>query len=363
MTRHDVIRFRMLRNGIEYGELYAGNSSPTLRCDSSGELKMSMQGSFLPTVRDRDGKEVEADWLNDEIEPVLVMDGTEEPLGVLMPAKVTPKRQKDVEVLEIQAYDRCWRVRDMKVEGSIYLAAGTAYLTAVEGLLGAAGIANISITPSDATLTEDRQDWETGTSYLEIINQLLGEINYKPLWFNQSGIAMLEPVRTPTAQNIQHIFTNQKRDPRNRKETEAIQIHPTISRETDLYEAPNVFVCICSNADKEEPMRASAVNDNPQSPLSTVKRGRRIVKVVNVNNIASQEALEAYANRLLYESMTTGEIINIVTPLLPGFGVEDVSAISTKDVMGICVEKSWTMNLTIGGKMTHELEKVVINLG
>ena len=363
MTRRDLIRFKMLRNGIEYGELYAGDSSPTLRCDSNGELKMSLQGSFLPTVRDRDGKEVETDWLNDEIKPVLVTDGTEEPLGVLMPAKVTPRKQKNVETLDIQAYDRCWRVRDMKVEGSIYLTAGTAYLTVVEEMLAASGIANILMTPSDATLTEDREDWETGTSYLKIINQLLGEINYKPLWFNASGFAIIEPISTPTAQNIQHIFTNQKRDPRNPKETETISVIPTITRETDLYEAPNVFICVCSNADKEGDMVAKTENTNPQSPLSIMRRGRRIATVVRVDNIASQEELEAYATKLLNDSMLSGETIRVETILLPGFGVADVTALRYDDTMGICIEKAWDMQLEIGGKMTHTLEKVVANIG
>lgn len=363
MTRRDLIRFKMLRNGIEYGELYAGDSDPMLRCDSNGELKMSLQGNFLQTVRNRDGKEVEADWLNDEIMPVLVADGTESPLGVMMPVKVTPRKQKNVETLEIQAYDRCWRLRDTKVEGSLYLTAGTAYLTAVEEMLSASGITNMLITPSNATLTEDRQDWETGTSYLQVINQLLGEINYKQLWFNESGFAIIEPISTPTAQNIQHILTNQERDPWNPKEAEAISVVPTITRETDLYEAPNVFICVCSNADKEGGMVATAENTNPQSPLSIMRRGRRIATVVRVDNIASQEELEAYVTKLRNDSMLSGETIRVETLLLPGFGVADVTALRYDDTMGICIEKAWDMQLGIGGRMTHTLEKVVVNLG
>lgn len=363
MTRRDLIRFKMLRNGIEYGELYAGDSDPMLRCDSNGELKMSLQGNFLQIVRNRDGKEVEADWLNDEIMPVLVTDGTESPLGVMMPVKVTPRKQKNVETLDIQAYDRCWRLRDTKVEGSLYLTAGTAYLQAVEEMLSASGIANVLITPSNATLTEDRQDWETGTSYLQVINQLLGEINYKPLWFNESGFAIVEPISTPTAQNIQHIFTNQERDQWNPKEAEAISVIPTITRETDLYEAPNVFICVCSNADKEGGMVATAENTNPQSPLSIMRRGRRIATVVRVDNIASQEELEAYATKLRNDSMLSGETIRVETLLLPGFGVADVTALRYDDTMGICIEKAWDMQLGIGGRMTHTLEKVVVNLG
>lgn len=365
MIRNEEIRFRVMHNDIEYAELYA-KGGPTLRMQSSGEIKTSLQGTFFPVARDLRGNDVVIDWLSDEIKPVLIRDGEEKPLGVLMPASVTPKENKGEEILEVQAFDRCWRVRDNKAEGALYLSAGTAYLDAVEQLLTASGIATIIKTPSAAVLSEDRQDWETGTSYLKIVNDLLKEINYKQLWFNQYGFAILEPASTPTAENIQHIFTNQKPDPQNPKEVAAIRLLPQISRKTDIYQAPNVFLCICSNADKSNGMKATAENNNPQSPLSTMRRGRRIVKEVKVDNIESQAALQAYADRLLYESMTTGEVINVDTALQSGFGVDDVTAIhydSRESTLGICVEKAWTMNLAPGGTMSHELERVVVNIG
>lgn len=363
MIRSESIRFKLLRDNVEYGELFAEGSGPTMRMDSSGEIKTSLQGSFLPKALDSRGREVEPDWLRDEVKPVLIIDGTPAPLGVLMPEKVTPRESKGKQVLEIQMLDRCWRVRDMKVEGSIYLPAGTYYMEAIEQLLTASGIATIIKTPNTATLAEDREDWKTGDSYLGIVNTLLREINYKELWFNASGAAILEPVSVPTAANIQHIFTNRKTDQRNRKEVEAIRVYPAITRETDIYETPNVIICVCSNADKAATMKATAENTNPMSPLSIMRRGRRIVQVVQVDNIASQAELQEYANRLLYDSMRTGETIQVETMLQQGFGADDVTALRYDDVMGICVEKAWTMQLTPGGKMQHTLEKVVINLG
>lgn len=364
MIRNETIRYKLLRNGAEYGELFTGDSSPTLRMDSSGEIKMSLQGDFLPIAIDKNGNEVEVNWLADEIEPFLTVDGVEEPLGVLLPAKVTPSKNKNAETLNVQCFDRCWLVRDTKVEGSIYLTSGTNYLTAIEGLLTSSGISAIIKTPSTATLTEDREDWQTGDSYLTIVNQLLSEINYKQLWFNNNGVAILEPASVPTAANIDYTFTSEKPDPLNAKEVEAIRVYPTISRETDIYQSPNVFIAVCSNADKNSAMMATAENTNPLSPLSINRRGRRIVQVVNVDNIASQTELEAYASKLLNDSMLTGETIRVETALQHGFGVQDVVALRYEDdVLGICVEKAWEMQLTVGGHMTHTLDKVVIALG
>ena len=186
-----------------------------------------------------------------------------------------------------------------------------------------------------------------------IINQFLAEINYNPLWFNASGAAVLEPVSVPTAANIDHIFDS--------GDIRSLML-PGITRETDLYSAPNVFLCICSNADKSGAMTATAENTNPQSPLSIPRRGRRITEVTYVDNIASQADLQAYADRIRNESMISGETIQIQTALLPGFGVADVAGIRTKDLSAICIEREWEMNLTTGGTMRHTLERVVINI-
>lgn len=362
MMRTESIRYDVLRNGAEYAEIFPVGA-PTLRMDSNGEIKMSLQGTFMEEAIDTRGNPAEIDWFIDEIRPMLIIDGVKKPLGVFPISKVTPKESRGKRTLDIQAFDRSWIVRDTKVEGAIYLTAGTNYVSIVEGLLTSSGIGMIMKTPSTATLTEDREDWETGTSYLSIINELLAEINYKQLWFDASGNAIIEPASVPKADNIQHIFTNKKPDPKNPKEVGVINVYPSISRTTDIYESPNVFICVCSNADKDAPMVATAENTNPQSPLSIMRRGRRIVRVERINNIASQEELEAYANRLLFESMTTGEIVTIETNLLHNFGVNDVTALNYGDLAGICIEKSWSMSLTPGGRMTHTLEKVVVNLG
>lgn len=363
MIRSEKIRFRILRNGATYAELFSESSAPTLRMSRSGEIKMSLQGRFRPVVIDTKGKETEPDWMTDEIQPVLEINGEAAPLGILMPAKVTPQETRGIKTIDVQAFDRCWRVRDTKVEGSINLTAGTPYLDAIEGLLTSAGVVTIMKTPSTATLAEDREDWQTGESYLTIINDLLSEINYKQLWFNENGYAMLEPAGEPDAEHIQHVLTDRKTDVRNSREAKLIRVYPGFSRETDIYQAPNVFVCVCSNADKSGDMIAKAVNDNPQSPLSVQRRGRRVVKSVYVNNIASQADLQAYADRMLSDSMMTGETMKVETMLLPGFGVDDVTALQYGTEMSICRETDWTMQLTPGGKMTHVLEKVVLNLG
>ena len=363
MVRHEEVRFKMLRNGAEYAEIYPYGSAPTLRCDSEGAVKMSLKGTFLAKALDVNKNEVAVNWMTDEIQVILTIDGIQHSLGILIPTTVTPAKDGTTESLSIQAYDRCWVVKDTCSASPVYLNAGDSYVNTVESLLVSSGIGLISKSESDAVLPEARQDWDAGESYLKICNDLLSEINYKSVWFNSDGIAVLEPVNTPIAENIQHTMTNRKINPRIDADIGIISVTPTFSSTTDIYSMPNVFLCVCSNADKSAGMRAISENTNPQSPLSINRRGRRITKVVSLNNIASQDELQAYADRLRNESMFSGEVIQVKTLLQPGFGVEDVTALEYDDLFSICLEKAWEMQLAPGGLMTHKLKRVVLNIG
>lgn len=314
---------------------------------------MSFSGAFLPEARDAFGNVISVDYLSDEIEPILIIDGVEHKLGVFLPATVTPSESAGAAQVQIEAFDRCWRVRDVYSENLTYFAEGTPYLTAIESLLTQAGITTVLATPTAATLAEAREDWNIGTSFLTIVNDLLTEINYNPLWFNQDGVAILEPASVPTAANIEHTLDADN--------VESLII-PEISRQTDIYQAPNVFVAYCANPDKSGIWTATAENTNPQSPLSVQRRGRRIMKVERLDNIASEALLQDYVDQKRNDSMISGETINIQTALLPGYGVADVVALHYGEISAVCIDRAWSMNLSVGGTMSHTLERVVYNL-
>lgn len=59
---------------------------------------------------------------------------------------------------------------------------------------------------------------------------------------------------------------------------------PECESETDIFNKPNVFAVVVSNADKTAPMIAKAENNNPLSVLSTVTRGMRVTAVYKVDN-------------------------------------------------------------------------------
>ncbi len=347
MVRTVEFKYRVTRNGANYCELHPANGSyPQIQMKGDDSIHTVFSGVFL-------NPEKPVDWLTDEIRPDIIINGRNSGLGVFLPFDF--QEIDDVEkTVSITANDRSWIPKDYHAERLIFFQAGTNYVEAVVSLLAEAGITMVNETPTDEVLQEDREDWDVGTPYLEIINELLSEINYAPLWFDADGVAVVEPVTVPSAVNIEHELDETKID--------SLML-PGIRNATNICTAPNVFICICSNPDKNGPMRAVAENTNPQSPLSIPRRGRKITKVIRLNNIASQEALQTYANRQVTDSMLAGEIITVQTCLLPGFGVNDITSIRYGDLMAVCREIAWTMELTVGGKMIHTLERAVMNLG
>lgn len=353
MSRNVTIGFDLLRNGGYYARLRALDEQPGhIRGQEDAKIKTALTGRFAPYAEDADGNPKEINWLTDEIQPVMILDGVASPLGIYIPT--TPDNYSGtVDYIDIQAYDRCQRMLDCKTESLLFWPSGTLYLDAVEQLLAAAGILTVFKTPSALSMPESREDWPIGTSYLDIANELLGEINYKSLRFDLNGNAVLMPAAEPDASQIRHTLSD--KDPETR-------VIPGLRRGVDVFSAPNVFIGICANPDKSGNMRAEAVNDNPQSPLSVQRRGRRIPQVTELNNIASQAELQAFVERQRNDSLIGAEQIQVSTGLQPDWQVGDVVSLQYGDLFGLCVSKGFDMELKVGGHMTHQLERVVYNI-
>lgn len=333
--RVDVIRHGAVLTTLRAVEV------PRIDCSAFAEIKMSMSGTFI--------HDAAVDYLNDELRPVLLIDGVEFPLGVFPISGKTDLFDGAIHHVVIDCYDRGYILKTTRTEEILHIDAGTGYLAAVEQLLVAAGIPLYIATASAETLATDREDWEIGTDYLTIINQLLSEINYRGVWFDSSGYAVLEPEMEPDAGAIDHRYGG-----------EARLLRPGVTSEIDLFAQPNVFIVVCDNPDLEAPLTATAENNNPLSSLSILKRGRRIPQVYKVDNIASQTALDEYAKRLAYQSMLQNETVEIETGIDAAHGIGDVVAVNHPQIEGIYEETAWSMILSAGQAMRHTLRRMII---
>lgn len=82
-------------------------------------------------------------------------------------------------------------------------------------------------------------------------------------------------------------------------------LQPSLSTDHDIYGIPNVVEVVYSNSKYQ--LSARAVNDDPNSAVSTVNRGREITQRIenpSISGVPTKEMLEEYAKQYLKEAST-----------------------------------------------------------
>lgn len=294
------------------------------------------------------------DYLNDRSRPwvrLKMPDGgwVEWPQGVFLLS--TPRRQATGTgsvVREIEAYDQLQVLADDKIETRYTVTAGTNYIEAVRELLASAGITNVNLTPSAATLPADR-DWAPGTAKKAIINDLLTAINYRSLWFDELGTAVAEPYISPAERASEYVLATDN----------ASIIQPGATDGLDLFSVPNRWVLYVSEPDRE-PLTAVYTNENPNSPTSTVSRGRIITDFREVD-AADQATLDARAERLAFESSQAYNHVDLPTGLIPFLSDSDVVTLkhTTLGIEAKYLMTGWEMDLKAGASCLIRLRRVI----
>lgn len=342
MNKTPTFRFDIVENGVCIGQAFALNK-PSVKCDSDAEVKMSLSGEFVLNIQD-------PNWLKARIKPYLIIGGKESSLGEYLISQADDcTDKKGVKFWQIKGMDLGRIPQRSRTEKRVLFQAGQRYTDIVQSILIELGISRIIAIQSDATLKNDRADWEIGTSWIKIINSLLAEINYQSLWFDTEGNARIQPHRQVDGTVIDHRYES----------GELSQIKPQVDISSDIYKAYNVFTAMVSSPEYEEPMIAVSVNDIPTSRISTVNIGRVQAPIEKLDDIANQEELQKYVDNLRFQSMCSTETISFRTALNQ-HQVRDIVSIHHPQASGIYQETQWKMTLSFDGEMTHTAQRVVI---
>lgn len=342
MNKTPTFRFDIVENGVCIGQAFALNK-PSVKCDSDAEVKLSLSGEFVLNIQD-------PNWLKARIKPYLIIGGKESSLGEYLISQADDcTDKKGVKFWQIKGMDLGRIPQRSRTEKRVLFQAGQRYTDIVQSILLELGISRIIAIQSDATLKNDRTDWEIGTSWIKIINSLLAEINYQSLWFDTEGNARIQPHRQVDGTVIDHRYES----------GELSQIKPQVDISSDIYKAYNVFTAMVSSPEYEEPMIAVSVNDIPTSRISTVNIGRVQAPIEKLDDIANQEELQKYVDNLRFQSMCSTETISFRTALNQ-HQVRDIVSIHHPQASGIYQETQWKMTLSFDGEMTHTAQRVVI---
>lgn len=346
MIKDEIIfsaRYNILRNGGTYKQIYPAGT-PEIWCMTSSELKLSMRGSFYD---DNNFKDV--DFLTDRLQIEATINGVVYPCGQYIITSEAYRKTDNIKTVELEGYCVLYLAQRKKLEERLYIPAGTLYTTQINALLIGAGIINFVTTPSAFTFAVDREDWEIGTPYLTIINDLLREINYNSAWVDMDNIVRITPYTSPSVNNITQSYSAGRYS----------IIGDDYTKSNDNHSKSNVFKVTCSNPELPNPLTATATNDDPASPFSTVNIGR-VLHVENVDNTPNQAALQSTADTLKLKSLLTTETVEIVTAINPVHTAFDVLALANDDVTGIYSETEWSLSLAANADMRHKAKRVIM---
>lgn len=288
LTRRISYQYQILTNGMQHRKFVYGVSSCSIQWASLTQLKSSAK----LTMR----HDSQIDYTNDRIRIFVTVDGVQSTLGTFLLCSNTENYNEfNVTNRDCECYSFLQLLLDRKLEQTYQVPAGTNVTNEVIRLIGTSG--NYSITASNKTLLSAKT-YRAGTSYLEVINDLLDTINYTALYTDKLGVFVAKPYVLPQDRNVDFTW---KRDING-------LIRPNKMRELDLFNVPNVFTVSTNSIDIDPPLTYTYKNTNPSSKTSTVSRGREITQYESVETTSLND-LVAKAKALCVEANSVYEHI------------------------------------------------------
>lgn len=332
-----MVNFYLLRNGVvrKDKELYFF-ASPTITMREETEIHCRLQGEFLPMK--------EMNCLQDHI--LCQVNG--EDCGEFVATHCQSVRKGGLEYWRMEACDQSCLLARQHLEQPLEAAKGQNYMELIQALLKQVGIWRIQAEPSSECFPCHRQ-WERGYNLLSLVNELLQEIGFDSLFFDGSGRACLRAYRGLSKEAVTAVY----------RYGDAV-LEDGFSETQELFAVQNVFHAVADSPDRKECWLATAVNEDPNNPFSTVNLGRIMAPLLLVENVASQEALQVLVNRKRDESMLASRELQFRTALVV-HGVGEWVAVEHPQLDGIFRESGWCMNLG-EETMTHTGKRVCASL-
>lgn len=292
------------------------------------------------------------DFISDKIKLYEVLITEKErimfPLGVFL--LNSPSRQAGDGIVsrEIECYDKTQILEDDKFTTRYAIQEGTNYITAAVAICSSAGIDYVNYEASDK-VTFQTIEFSVGTSKLDAINQLLAAVNYNEIYADANGILQIRKYIPAEARKIEMYYM-----------TDAESVVCSGAEETlDTFSAPNKVVRYLENAEREY-LYSEVVNDDVNSKLSTVNRGRVIVDIEKVDDVADQATLDALTRRVAEEKKIY-QYVSFESATIPNHEYRDCIYLDNKelDISGKYIETAWRITLKSGGTMSHTCRKAV----
>lgn len=271
-------------------------------------------------------------------------------LGVFLIASPTRMDEGQSIYRDVEAYDKLLIMKEDKVDYRHTIFSGVRYYDAMVQILESAGVSEYNIENNDKRLPNDRE-YDPGTEKLAILNDLASDMNYTPFWVDEYGYFRSGQYRSPQESPTDYVY----------QDDELSIVNPGSEEELDLFDLPNVWTVVVANPDTDDEFISTAENNNPNHPRSIPSLGRRVVRFEEKDDIADQESLDAYVERLAFQSSQIYGRVKFSTAIMPFHSYSNVLRVidSKLGINDKYAETNWKMNLEAGADMEHEVRRVV----
>ena len=238
-------------------------------------------------------------------------------------------------------------VLDKYTVTSFTVAAGERYIDAAIAVLLAAGLAT-NIAASTLTLPVPHT-WPPQTPYGQIVNDLLFGANYFPVYADAMGIMSSRPRLTPSTE-IPVVSYSTAAEPR--------MVRATFERRRTRALYPNRFT-VTNHDPTRAPSSIVAVNDDPDSPVSTVVKG--IVTSTDIDgsmvpNDATAIAIGSYETQKAATNALAGTLRTHPDPRRGNQEYYEVT-IESQEVATLWRVVNWALDCSPGAEMTHGIAR------
>jgi len=263
--------------------------------------------------------------------------------ALAMPRYVVSER--GVEEWEIEAPDVLALMASATTTATYAVPAGANVAAVVADIVSACGLVP-RIDPIGAVTATGRQ-WPAGTSWLDIVNELLQSAGCYSCWADATGA-----VRGMRQRDLSTVAPAVRYGP-------GAGLVGEVRVEAELTRLANRVIAVGRDP-QQEPIAAVAENHDPRSPLSIERLGRVYTKVLEVD-ASTEEELAAAAQRYLDREAGLYRRASFATLLDPRRDAHEVVELDAPPPAG---GRWWTrghrLRLEPGALMEHEAARVII---
>ena len=345
----EFLFYKVDRRGLYLGDLTTYVRSGSVKMDQ--DLDVKFQGQFVLT------EVPDLNFLADYLMPVVRVTEAGVATDYELPIFRLgwPKRSHDpmVSTWTVDAYDLTIHLLEDVFEEPHTVAAGA------DPIIGARAVAESAGFPADlinfpvvtAALAAD-VSWGVGEKKYRAVADLLDAAGCWSPWMERGYLT--SAVRKSLADLAPAAVYRTDADS---------FVLPPVQVETDVTGFANKVVVRVQNPDLPEPLSSFYLNENPESPVSTVSLGGRVIsKVIDAKNLQTQTEVDAYARLMCEQAASVYLKGTLPTGLDPARRIHEAYTVEVGDngsiLSGKWWCKGWDMPLAVGGVMTHQIARV-----